>query len=153
MQHLYVSAFHYYLAVDCGKPRPLQNGSIIGKETKYPNIVYHRCNEGFLLRGPSAIKCQTNGTWSTTPSFCEGILMTIISSNEQNKNVKGKYVRWKLTYVVVCSSRKRFIACFAHSLFCLSIVRNEDKWHYSNGFCTCESFRRRPVLSIVAKQI
>ncbi|XP_020615812.1 CUB and sushi domain-containing protein 3-like isoform X2 [Orbicella faveolata] len=58
-------------AIDCGKPKPLQNGSIIGEQTEYPNFVYHRCDDGFVLRGPSKIKCQTNGIWSTTTSFCE----------------------------------------------------------------------------------
>ena len=71
------SARHSYLAIDCGKPKPLQNGSIIGEQTEYPNFVYHRCDDGFVLRGPSKIKCKTNGTWSTTTSFCEGIHMTI----------------------------------------------------------------------------
>ncbi|KAJ7383495.1 hypothetical protein OS493_027659 [Desmophyllum pertusum] len=58
-------------AVDCGKPQPLQNGSIIGKHTVYPNYVNHICDEGFILRGSPKIKCQTNGTWSKTSSFCE----------------------------------------------------------------------------------
>ena len=61
-------------AVDCGQPRSLQNGSIIGENTVYPNFVIHRCDEGFILRGSSKIKCQANGTWSRTSSFCEGIV-------------------------------------------------------------------------------
>ncbi|KAL9989269.1 hypothetical protein ACROYT_G003802 [Oculina patagonica] len=58
-------------AVDCGQPQPLQNGSIIGEKTVYPHFVYHTCDEGFILRGSPNIKCQTNGTWSKTTSFCE----------------------------------------------------------------------------------
>lgn len=61
-------------AVDCGRPHPLQNGSIIGENTVYPNFVTHRCDEGFILRGSPKIKCQANGTWSRTSSFCEGIV-------------------------------------------------------------------------------
>ena len=61
-------------AVDCGRPHPLQNGSIIGENTVYPNFVTHLCDEGFILRGSPKIKCQANGTWSRTSSFCEGIV-------------------------------------------------------------------------------
>ena len=62
-------------AVDCGKPHPLKNGSIIGENTVYPNFVAHQCDEGFILRGPPKIKCQANGTWSRTSTFCEGIIV------------------------------------------------------------------------------
>lgn len=64
--------YHCFLAVDCGWPQPLQNGSVIGEKTVYPNFVNHSCDEGFILRGSPKIKCQTNGTWSKTSSFCEG---------------------------------------------------------------------------------
>lgn len=62
-------------AVDCGQPNPLNNGSFIGENTVYPNFVTHQCDEGFILRGSPNIKCQTNGTWSRTSSFCEGIIV------------------------------------------------------------------------------
>ena len=62
-------------AVDCGQPHPLKNGSIIGENTVYPHFVTHQCNEGFILRGPPEIKCQANGTWSRTSTFCEGIIV------------------------------------------------------------------------------
>lgn len=61
-----------FSAVDCGNPQPLQNGSIVGNKTVYPNSVTHRCDEGFILHGSSRITCQTNGTWSKTSSYCEG---------------------------------------------------------------------------------
>ena len=38
----------------------------------YPNSVRHICDKGFVLRGSPEIKCQANGTWSKTSSFCEG---------------------------------------------------------------------------------
>lgn len=53
-------------------PQPLQNGTVIGEFTVYPNFVTHICDEGFVLRGPPKIKCQTNGTWSKSSTFCEG---------------------------------------------------------------------------------
>ena len=62
----------YSPAVDCGLPQPLQNGSITGGSTVYPNVMHFNCDEGFNLRGSSEIQCQTNRTWSKTSSFCEG---------------------------------------------------------------------------------
>ena len=59
-------------AVDCGQPQPMQNGSITGGSTVYPNVMHFNCDEGFILRGSSKIQCQTNGTWSKTSSFCDG---------------------------------------------------------------------------------
>ena len=59
-------------AVDCGQPQPLRNGSITGGSTVYPNVMHFNCDEGFILRGASEIKCQTNGTWSKTSSLCDG---------------------------------------------------------------------------------
>ena len=61
-------------ALDCGQPHPLQNGSITGGSTVYPNVMHFNCDEGFILHGSSKIQCQTNGTWSKTSSFCDGKL-------------------------------------------------------------------------------
>ena len=58
-------------AVDCGEPQPLQNGSITGGSTVYPNVMHLSCDEGFILQGSSKIQCQTNGNWSKTLSFCK----------------------------------------------------------------------------------
>ena len=62
----------YFPAVDCGQPQPLQNGSVTGGSTVYPNVMLFNCDEGFILRGSSEIQCQTNGTWGKSSSFCEG---------------------------------------------------------------------------------
>ena len=67
-----VLCFCGVLAVDCGKPQPLQNGSITGQSTVYPIVMHLSCDEGFILRGSPKIQCQTNGTWSKTLSYCEG---------------------------------------------------------------------------------
>ena len=58
-------------AVDCGEPQPLQNGSITGESTVYPNVMHLSCDDGFILQGSSKIQCQTNGNWSKALSFCE----------------------------------------------------------------------------------
>lgn len=61
-----------FSAIDCGRPQPLQNGSITGRSSVYPNVMHLSCDEGFILRGSSEIQCQTNGTWTKTSSFCKG---------------------------------------------------------------------------------
>ena len=61
-----------FLAVDCGQPQPLQNGSVTGERTVYPNVMHLSCDKGFILSGSPKIKCQTNGTWSKPFSSCVG---------------------------------------------------------------------------------
>ena len=48
------------------------NGSISGNLTVYPNIVTFSCDAGFILRGSSVRKCQSNGTWHGYDTTCEG---------------------------------------------------------------------------------
>ena len=61
-----------FLAVNCGcLPSPM-NGSISGNLTVYPNIVTFSCDAGFILRGSSVRKCQSNGTWHGYETNCEG---------------------------------------------------------------------------------
>ena len=61
-----------WVAVDCGQPQTLRNGSIVGVNTVFPSVMYLSCHEGFLLRGASQIQCEANGSWSKNSSFCEG---------------------------------------------------------------------------------
>ncbi|XP_067016814.1 sushi, von Willebrand factor type A, EGF and pentraxin domain-containing protein 1-like isoform X7 [Acropora muricata] len=61
------------IAVDCGQPQPLRNGSIVGVNTVFPSVMYLSCHEGFLLRGASQIQCEANGSWSKNSSFCEAV--------------------------------------------------------------------------------
>ncbi|XP_015755037.1 PREDICTED: sushi, von Willebrand factor type A, EGF and pentraxin domain-containing protein 1-like isoform X6 [Acropora digitifera] len=61
------------VAVDCGQPQTLRNGSIVGVNTVFPSVMYLSCHEGFLLRGASQIQCEANGSWSKNSSFCEAV--------------------------------------------------------------------------------
>ena len=69
------------------------NGSISGNLTVYPNIVTFSCDPGYILRGCSIRKCQSNGTWDGYETVCEGmmpkaysgqILLNVISSFENS---------------------------------------------------------------------
>ena len=50
------------------------NGSISGNLTVYPNIVTFSCGPGFILRGSSIRKCQSNGSWDGYKTVCEGTI-------------------------------------------------------------------------------
>lgn len=65
--------------MDCGPLQPLQNGSFIGESTVFPNVVNAACDPGFILRGSSRIDCQVNGSWSSTDTFCEGMLLIFLN--------------------------------------------------------------------------
>ena len=61
-----------FLAVNCGGLSSPINGSISGNLTVYPNIVTFSCDPGFILRGSSVRKCQSNGTWDGYETVCQG---------------------------------------------------------------------------------
>ena len=62
------------VAVNCGGLSSPMNGSISGNLTVYPNIVTFSCDPGFILRGFSLRKCQSNGTWDGYETICEGTI-------------------------------------------------------------------------------
>ena len=64
-----------FVAVNCGGLSSPLNGSISGNLTVYPNIVTFSCDPGFIQRGPSVRKCQSNGTWDGYATNCEGICL------------------------------------------------------------------------------
>ena len=61
-----------FVAVNCGGLSSPMNGSISGNLTVYPNIVTFSCDPGFILRGSSVRKCQSNGTWDGYGTVCQG---------------------------------------------------------------------------------
>ena len=66
--------FFTFLAVNCGGLSSPMNGSISGNLTVYPNTVTFSCDPGFILRGFSLRKCQSNGTWDGYETICEGTI-------------------------------------------------------------------------------
>ena len=69
-----VRAIFSFLAVNCGDLSSPMNGSISGNLTVYPSIVTFSCDPGFILRGSSVRKCQSNGTWDGYETNCEGTM-------------------------------------------------------------------------------
>ena len=63
-----------FVAVSCGGLSSPMNGSISGNLTVYPNIVTFSCDPGFILRGSSVRKCQSNGTWDGYKTICKGTI-------------------------------------------------------------------------------
>ena len=68
-----------FVAVNCGGLSSPLNGSISGNLTVYPNIVTFSCDPGFILRGSSVRKCQSNGTWDGYETNCEGTMSKKLS--------------------------------------------------------------------------
>ncbi|GBL86475.1 Multiple epidermal growth factor-like domains protein 6, partial [Araneus ventricosus] len=50
---------------ECSEPPPLHQGTVTGcspyRKPRYNDTCYFRCNEGFLLVGPSYLKCRLDG--------------------------------------------------------------------------------------------
>ena len=66
-----------FVAVNCGGLSSPMNGSISGNLTVYPNTVTFSCDPGFILRGSSVRKCQSNGTWDGYKTICEGTIFKL----------------------------------------------------------------------------
>ena len=67
-----------FVAVNCGGLSSPLNGSISANLTVYPNIVTFSCDPGFIQRGSSVRKCQSNGTWDGYETNCEGIIINSV---------------------------------------------------------------------------
>ena len=59
-------------ARDCGPLQTPLNGSSLGSETTFPNVIHFKCDEGFVLQGSNARRCLANGSWSGVKTFCKG---------------------------------------------------------------------------------
>ena len=57
-------------AVDCGKPKLLQHGSLAYQATTYKSVVRYSCLPGYVLHGPSSRQCGSSGLWSRAPPRC-----------------------------------------------------------------------------------
>ena len=62
--------FIYYLAVSCGRPELLANGTIVGSSFNSNDVITYRCNDGFGLSGPPQRTCLISGEWSGISPKC-----------------------------------------------------------------------------------
>ena len=69
-----VGTIFSFVAVNCGGLSSPMNGYIYGNLTVYPNIVTFSCDPGYILRGSSVRKCQSNGTWDGYKTVCKGMI-------------------------------------------------------------------------------
>ncbi|KAH3829240.1 hypothetical protein DPMN_131234 [Dreissena polymorpha] len=54
--------------LDCGAPKPLQNGRYTHGNTVVNHTVTYSCNTGYGLVGDPTVECQTTGYWGTLPT-------------------------------------------------------------------------------------
>lgn len=96
----------FLLAKDCGALAVPLNGSINGRETTFPNEATFSCDEGFILNGSTARRCQASGTWSGVETSCHGeIARSQDNTTEHNYN-PFTYFLFSLEKVESTSKRK-----------------------------------------------
>ena len=87
LQHVYVCVLivctgvneemkcnHYFsvlLVVDCFNLTNPANGKVILDRTTFKAIAIYSCNVGYILIGPTARTCQSNGNWTDNAPFCQ----------------------------------------------------------------------------------
>ena len=69
------------------------NGSLSGNLTVFPNIVTFSCDPGFILRGSSIRKCQSNGTWDGYVTTCEGEVPKMFRFSDSFKCFKTTHAK------------------------------------------------------------
>ena len=82
-----------FVAVNCGGLSSPMNGSISGNLTVFPNIVTFSCDPGFILRGSSIRKCQSNGTWDGYVTTCKGEVPKMFRFSESFKCFKTTHAK------------------------------------------------------------
>ncbi|KAK7501166.1 hypothetical protein BaRGS_00007651, partial [Batillaria attramentaria] len=60
--------------VDCGAPRSIEFGTMMGESYLYNDTVLYDCEYGYSLIGPHERTCQANGEWSGDEPYCYEIL-------------------------------------------------------------------------------
>ena len=66
--------FFIYIAVNCTKPLPIENGWMEGDNFQYNNQITYHCKQNYHLQGNKTLTCAANGTWTGAPPTCTGIL-------------------------------------------------------------------------------
>ena len=61
-----------FIAKNCGPLAVPLNGSLTGNDTTFPNEASFSCDEGFILNGSAARRCQADGRWSGVLTTCKG---------------------------------------------------------------------------------
>ena len=68
--HLHIS-FCVFLVVDCFTLTNPTNGQVSLDMTTFGAVANYSCNEGYILTGPTARTCQSNGNWTEDEPFCQ----------------------------------------------------------------------------------
>ncbi len=68
------------VAVPCGDPPTIPNGSRTFTGTTFGGTATYTCNTGYQRSGPFTVTCQSSRSWSTRPT-CLGIRQAISMSN------------------------------------------------------------------------
>ena len=85
-----------FLAVSCGNPPELSNGSFdISEGTSYKCSAKYTCDKGYKLYGYNSISCQADGIWSLLTAECK--------SQYFNESAHIKMIKLLICILYVCS--------------------------------------------------
>ena len=85
---LTIPSILFCIAVSCGDPPNIPNGSRTFTGTTYGDMAPYTCNTGYQLSGSATVLCLASGNWDTL-STCLGI---IIINNVCNKIYLSKII-------------------------------------------------------------
>ena len=70
------------LVVDCFNLTNPTNGQVSLDMTIYEAVASYSCNEGFILMGPTARTCQSNGNWTDNAPVCQSKSLACLCHHE-----------------------------------------------------------------------
>ena len=59
--------------VSCGRPNPIEHGSVIGRDFTLNNVIRYECDPGYQLSGSVERVCRETGNWQGEPPTCSRI--------------------------------------------------------------------------------
>lgn len=89
------------LVIECHYPPYLSHGEIIGNHYEYGDALIYKCDVNYTLVGLPRIQCESNGNWSSPPSFCLGMILnfhSVINTNDALSNMKSAGLVLSYTY-------------------------------------------------------
>ncbi|KAG8224127.1 hypothetical protein J437_LFUL001821, partial [Ladona fulva] len=75
--------------VDCGSPEHIENGNftLASNATYYGAVALYECVENYQVDGHARRLCLENGTWSSDPPVCKGLLFHQIDEDLLEPNL------------------------------------------------------------------
>ena len=93
-------AFPFCRRVLCGPPMPMSNAVISPVTLEYGSEAEYECSPGYVASGPTLIRCQANGRWTTPRSYCSAVVCSVPPPVAHSQIIGDRYEFSDLVYYI-----------------------------------------------------